>query len=177
MDGTRGLSNLIIRGREDASFIKSTLIANLRLLPSGRLPPNPAELLGSERMKEVIKWLEGQADYVIFDSPPLLAVTDPAVLSRLVDTTIVVVSTVDTRFPAFITAIKQIESLGSHMAGVILNKVSNKKSNGYYHYYYYNQTSYEPTVTGNNNDFYGSRDSAKSQKKRSRRFSWSQLFH
>ncbi|MCA9935806.1 MAG: polysaccharide biosynthesis tyrosine autokinase [Ardenticatenaceae bacterium] len=134
VDGSRGLANLIIRGREDTSFLKGTLIANLRVLPAGRIPPNPAELLGSERMKEVIAWLEQQADYVIFDSPPLLAVTDGAVLSQVVDTTIMVASS-QTHMPAFIAAAKKIAALESHIAGVILNKVNPRSNHGYYYYY------------------------------------------
>ena len=134
VDGSRGLTNLIIRGREDTSFLKGTLIANLRLLPAGRVPPNPAELLGSERMKEVIAWLREQADYIIFDSPPLLAVTDGAVLSQAVDTTILVASS-QTHLPAFIAGAKKIAALESHIAGVILNKMNPRSNHSYYYYY------------------------------------------
>lgn len=144
VDGTKGLANLIIRGREDTSFLKGTLITNLRVLPAGRIPPNPAELLGSERMRDVFAWLQEQADYVIFDSPPLLAVTDGAVLSKLVDTTLFVV-TEKTRLPAFDAAVKQIQALEGNIAGVILNKVSLHRGNGYYHHYYY-QNNYTPTA-------------------------------
>ncbi len=174
VDGSKGLSNLIVRGREDSQIIKNTLIPNLSLIPSGRLPPNPAELLGSERMKEVVKWLQQQADYVVFDSPPLLAVTDAAVLSHLVDTTIIVVSSADTRYPAFTTAIKQIESLGSHIAGVILNKVPHSKNNGYY-YYYYHQSSYEPEAIKNVNGQNGYHSST-IRRRRSKGRSLTQIF-
>jgi capsular exopolysaccharide synthesis family protein len=137
VDGSKGLSNLIVRGREDSHYIKSTLIPNLRVLCAGRLPPNPAELLGSERMKEVFGWLQEQADYVIFDSPPLLAVTDAALLSCLVDTTILVVSANQTRYPALATAVKHIQGLDSPIAGVILNKIPANGRFGYAYSYYY----------------------------------------
>jgi capsular exopolysaccharide synthesis family protein len=142
----KGLSDLIVRGREDNSFIKGTLIHNLLLLPAGRIPPNPAELLGSERMKQIVAWLEEQADHVIFDSPPILAVTDAAILSTLVDTTLVVVSASQTRLPAFIEAIKKLQSLESNIAGVLLNKVNPKRNNGYY-YYYRPSDEYSPRET------------------------------
>lgn len=135
VDGSRGLANLIIRGKEDPVFLQSTLITNLRLLPAGRIPPNPAELLGSERMREVTRWLKEHADYVIFDSPPLLAVTDGAILSQSVDTTILVASS-QTRLPALATAVRQITSLESPLAGVILNKVNPRSTRGYYYYYH-----------------------------------------
>lgn len=151
VDGSKGLANLIIRGREDINFLKGTLITNLRLLPAGRIPPNPAELLGSERMREVIAWLKEQADYVIFDSPPLLAVTDGAVLSKLVDTTLVVVAPT-TRFPAFVAAARQIQALEGHISGVIMNKVTSRQAH-YYHYYssayYYRADDEEPENGGN----------------------------
>jgi len=148
VDGSKGLCNMIIRGREDLQYIKGTLIPNLFVLPAGRLPPNPAELLGSERMKDVLAWLQEQADYVIFDSPPVLAVTDAVVLSRLVDTTIFVASAGHTRYPAFTTAVAQIQALDSPIAGVILNKVNaNGRFSYAYHYYY--RANYEPVNESN----------------------------
>jgi capsular exopolysaccharide synthesis family protein len=126
---------LIARGQGDSKFIKGTLIHNLMFLSAGRIPPNPAELIGSERMKEVIAWLATQADHVIFDSPPLLAVTDGAVLSKLVDATLLVISAGETREPALLEAVKKLDALDSHIAGVIMNKVNPKRSNGYYYYY------------------------------------------
>lgn len=169
VDGSKGLSNLIVRGREESHYIKGTLIPNLRVLCAGRLPPNPAELLGSERMKEVFAWLQEQADYVIFDSPPLLAVTDAALLSCLVDTTILVVSTNQTRYPALTTAVKQIQALDSPVAGVILNKM---QANGRfsYAYTYYYHASY----TYHNGD-----DTPKSWRDRLQAFnaSFLQIFH
>lgn len=148
VDGSKGLCNLIIRGREDAQYIKGTLISNLYVLTAGRLPPNPAELLGSERMKEVLTWLQGQADYIIFDSPPVLAVTDAVVLSRLVDATIFVASAGYTRYPAFSMAVAQIQALNSPIAGVILNKVNANGRFGYAYNYYY-RTNYQPLDSKN----------------------------
>lgn len=146
VDGERGLANLIIRGKEDQAFLRGTLIANLRLLPAGRIPPNPAELLGSERMREVVKWLAEQADYVIFDSPPVLAVTDGTVLSQLVDGTIFVASG-QTRFPAFAAAVKKVMALESPIAGVVLNKMNPR--NSHYYYYYYRREYRSESEAGN----------------------------
>ncbi|MBE2202176.1 MAG: polysaccharide biosynthesis tyrosine autokinase [Anaerolinea sp.] len=149
VDGSKGLANLIIRGREDTSFLKGTLITNLRLLPAGRIPPNPAELLGSERMKDVLAWLQQQADYVIFDSPPVLAVTDGVVLSQLVDSTLFVIGE-QTKFLAFVAAVKQVKTLESHISGVIMNKINPRHSRNYYYYYY--QTNYPPFADDTNGE-------------------------
>lgn len=140
---SRGLSNLIIRGREDLSFIQATPVPNLRIITAGRLPPNPAELLGSERMQEIIAWLREQADYVVFDSPPVLAVTDAAVLSQMVDTTLFVVSVGETRASAIKDAVQRLRALDSHIAGTILNKFNPQRSSGYYYYYHYYRESAE----------------------------------
>ena len=142
VNSSRGLSDMIIRGRHEPGFIKGTLVPNLRLLPAGRLPPNPAELLGSERMRELVAWLSQQADYVVFDSPPILAVTDAAVLSQLVDVTLFVASAGETRTPAMTDAMKRMQAVDSKLAGVILNKVPATGHWGAYTYYY--RINYEP---------------------------------
>jgi succinoglycan biosynthesis transport protein ExoP len=129
----KGLSNMIVRGREDEQYICGTLIPNLRVMTAGRLPPNPAELLGSERMRVVMAWLKQQADYVVFDSPPVLAVTDSVILSRMVDTTLFVTSMGQTHFPDLETAVSKLQAVDAPIAGVIINKV---KANGRYGYYY-----------------------------------------
>jgi tyrosine-protein kinase Etk/Wzc len=84
-------------------------------------------------MREVMAWLKQQADYVVFDSPPVLAVTDSVILSSLVDTTLFVASMAHTRIPDLSTAVHQIQAVDSPIAGVILNKV---KANGRYGYKY-----------------------------------------
>ncbi len=129
----KGLSNMIVRGREDDHYIRNTMIPNLRVMTAGRLPPNPAELLGSERMRVVMAWLKQQADYVIFDSPPVLAVTDSVIMSRLVDTTLFVTSMGQTHFSDLETAVSKLQAVHSPIAGVIINKV---KANGAYGYHY-----------------------------------------
>ena len=129
----KGLSNMIVRGREDDHYIRNTMIPNLRVMTAGRLPPNPAELLGSERMRVVMTWLKQQADYVIFDSPPVLAVTDSVIMSRMVDTTLFVTSMGQTHFSDLDTAVSKLQAVHSPIAGVIINKV---KPNGAYGYHY-----------------------------------------
>jgi len=138
----RGLSNMIVRGRESEQYIRGTMIPNLRVMTAGRLPPNPAELLGSERMRVVMAWLKQQADYVVFDSPPVLAVTDSVILSRMVDTTLFVTSMGQTHLPDLETAVSKLQSVDAPIAGVIINKV---KANGPYgyHYAYHYRPRYE----------------------------------
>lgn len=93
-------------------------------------------------MRELVQWLEQQADYVIFDSPPILAVTDAAVLSQLVDITLFVASAGETRSPAMTDAMKRMKAVDGRIAGVILNKVPPTGRWGAYTYYY--RINYEP---------------------------------
>ncbi len=100
--------------------------ANLRVLTTGPLPPNPAELLGSHRMQAVLGFLKESADLVIFDSPPLQAVTDSAVLSSYVDGTLLVVDAGRSRRRAVRTAGEILARAGAKVLGVVLNRMPAK---------------------------------------------------
>lgn len=139
-----GLTDIIIRGRCDTRYISGTLVPNLRVLSAGRIPPNPAELLGSERMQTVVAWLQTLADYVVFDTPPVLAVTDAVVLAQAVDTTLMVVNATNTRYPVFMEAVERLTAVQTTIAGVVLNKVDPKQGGSYYANYY--QIDYRPGV-------------------------------
>jgi non-specific protein-tyrosine kinase len=113
-------------------------LENLYLMPSGPIPPNPAELLGSQRMTTLFEALRRNADVVIFDSPPLLAVVDAALLARVCDATLLVVLSHQTRRSALRRAGEQLEQSGARLAGVVLNKVRVGRGGygGYYRYRY-----------------------------------------
>ena len=130
-----GLTNVLLGANEETSCLQITMVPNLRLLTSGPMPPNPAELLGSARMAEVATWLTEQADFVIFDSPPVLAVTDSVLLSQMVDATLLVVKGGKTAFQALAVASRRIADVNGHIAGVLLNQMSRKNSYGYTYYY------------------------------------------
>lgn len=136
-----GLTNLLLDKEGNLeTFLRPTAIPNLQLVPSGPLPPYPAELLGSERMRQIIAQLSAAADYVIFDSPPILAVTDSVLLSQLSSATLLVVETGKTRTQALLQAIKQIVAVDGHIAGIVLNKVQRRR--GSYYYYNYSNANY-----------------------------------
>lgn len=118
------------------SHIIPTEVDNLFLLPSGPLPPNPADLLASRRMAQLIQELETHLDCIIFDTPPVLAVADSSLLARLCDATLLVVQADTTRTQVLRRATDQIAQSGAHLLGVVLNRVPST-SNGYYYYHYY----------------------------------------
>jgi capsular exopolysaccharide synthesis family protein len=112
-------------------------VAGLRILTSGPLPPNPAELLGSPQMKQLIKRLREQAEVVILDSPPVLAVADASILGSQCDGALLVVDAGKTRSEVAKRAKETLDKIGVKLFGVVLNKLSNRHGGGYYYYYYY----------------------------------------
>jgi len=113
--------------------LQETSIANLRLLVSGTLPPNPSELLASRRMGEVIAALQQQADMVLFDAPPIVAVTDAAVLASKVDAVLLVISAGKTKREHAKKAKALLEKVNAHLIGTVLNNVKGEAS--LYQYY------------------------------------------
>jgi tyrosine-protein kinase len=132
-----GLTNGLIQQSALDEFARPTEIESLRIITTGTLPPNPAEVLGSGRMRALKAQLESQADMVIFDSPPCLPVTDAAILARLVDGVILVVDSARTRRESVLRAKEVIEKVGGQIVGVVLNRISARGSGYRYYYYYY----------------------------------------
>lgn len=115
--------------------IQATEIDNLYVLPAGNIPPNPSELLESTKTKELLNELKRIFDVVIFDGAPCLLVTDATIISRIVDSTILVASYKTTKIDELKDAKRRIEAIGGHVAGVVLNrtKLTKKKyENSYY---------------------------------------------
>jgi capsular exopolysaccharide synthesis family protein len=146
-----GVSRLIVGEAEIESAVKSTDVPGLFLLPCGPIPPNPAELLQTERFSALARKLADRFDRVIFDSPPTLAVTDAAVLSRVTDGCVLVVRAGRTSRDALVRAKQSIASAGTRIVGVVLNDVDLKKPqySAYYSSYHYKYHDVSP-ATGNN---------------------------
>ncbi|HZS09417.1 MAG TPA: polysaccharide biosynthesis tyrosine autokinase [Blastocatellia bacterium] len=140
---THGLSTYLSREVPIADLIHETHIPNLSLLPCGPIPPNPAELLSSERMKNMLRLLSEHYDHILIDSPPLINVADPVVLSTLVDGVIMVIQGGKATRDAVRRARGELAGVGAKVFGVVLNNLDLRKE-GYsdYYYYYYNNYSY-----------------------------------
>lgn len=146
-----GLSNYLSgideNGKENSndilSYIKETDVENLYIIPAGNVPPNPSELLISDRMIQLFETLKGICDIVLFDGTPSLLVTDAVILSRMVDSTIIVTAHKETKIDNLQKVKKDIENVGGKIAGVIVNKIpiSSKK---YESTYYYGSSSLKP---------------------------------
>ncbi len=127
-----GLTTLALDESSELA-LQPTAVANLRVLPSGPLPPNPSELLASQRMERIVDALKAEADFVLFDCPPIVAVTDAAVLARRVDGVLLVVSSGRTKRDHAVRAKAQLEKVNANIIGVVLNNV--KADKNLYQYY------------------------------------------
>lgn len=124
------------------NYIRQTKIANLYVMPSGDIPPNPSELLVSEKTKTLIDGLKNMFDIVIFDGTPALIVTDALILARQVDATLIVTSYKTTKMGDIEKIKKSIENVGGNIIGIVINKIeiSAKKYENSYYYGHKNKT-------------------------------------
>ena len=133
-----GLSSCISMGTAVADAVQATAIEGLDALTAGVIPPNPSELLGSERMKNILQRAKEEYDYVLIDTPPVLPVTDSLVLGRMVDGLILVIDSGEIKVEMARDVKNQLVHAGANILGVVLNKVrSEHHGYGYGYYYYY----------------------------------------
>jgi polysaccharide biosynthesis transport protein len=133
---TPGLSDLIVGKCQASQAIQSTRFKGLQVLPCGYVPPNPAELLGSAHMRQVIEALRTHYEWVLIDTPPILAMADTPVLCPLVDGVILVIGAEVSGRPTIQRAVDQIQGVGGKIVGVVLNKVDLERNSYYYSQYY-----------------------------------------
>ncbi len=127
---------------------KKTSIENLYIITCGSIPPNPTELLESKKMVRILEVLKQNFDFILFDSPPIMVVTDAVVVSRIIDGVVLVIETRRTRRDIIYKSKEIIENVGGKLLGAILNKARFSKVDhiyggysgyGYYHYYGYDK--------------------------------------
>ncbi|NLF40790.1 polysaccharide biosynthesis tyrosine autokinase [bacterium] len=140
-DQTKGLSNYLVGNAGLADIIQRTPIESLNVIAAGPIPPNPVELLNSQRLSELLNTLAQQYDRVIIDSPPIIAVTDAAILSRLVTGVVIAVHGGRAHRDIVKRGIETIKNVNGVVLGVILNNVNIYRAS-YYDYYYYSYYRY-----------------------------------
>lgn len=140
VDDTVGITNVLVNDLNPAEVAVESNVPGLYILPSGPIPPNPAELIGSQRMQKMIERARETFDYVLIDSPPVLIVTDTLLLSAMVDGVILVIKSGVARVDATREAKGKLENVGAKIVGAVLNKVNMSSDDYYYYsYYYYHQ--------------------------------------
>lgn len=134
----RGLSSMLSdRSLSCLDVAQPTMLDNLKIITSGPKPPNPAELLGSKRMDQMIAEMESHFDLVIFDLPPIVAVTDAQVMAAKTDGTILVVRQKVSQKSALIKAKELLNIVNANILGVVMNAVNRDAGQDYYYTYEY----------------------------------------
>jgi capsular exopolysaccharide synthesis family protein len=136
-----GLSDVLRESLDVHTVIRKTRIENLSIISSGRVPPNPSELIASERMQHLLTLLGREFDLVVCDAPSILVVTDPVLLATHMDTVILVVSVNNARRETIQRAKKLLETAKANVAGVVLNGLEATRRHYYYYYYYYDDAA------------------------------------
>lgn len=131
-----GLSNVLVGNAKASEAVRKGPVDNLWLLLSGVTPPNPAELLASRRFKDFLATLEENFDWVIVDSPPVMAVTDASVIAHVAQGVVFVVRSEHTNKHTASTALEQLESAKAKFLGGVLNRVDVLRNPYYYSHYY-----------------------------------------
>ncbi|MFJ4284711.1 polysaccharide biosynthesis tyrosine autokinase [Paenarthrobacter nicotinovorans] len=145
LDRNAGLTTCLVGQADVNDVLQSWGEENLFVLTSGQIPPNPSELLGSDEMKTLILRLESAFDTVVIDAPPLLPVTDAAVLSQHVGGVVMVVAAQQTRSQDLQKSLNALELVQANLLGVILNRLPVKGPDAYA-YSYYNNADSQPTL-------------------------------
>ncbi|MGH9762301.1 MAG: CpsD/CapB family tyrosine-protein kinase, partial [Blastocatellia bacterium] len=142
-------STYLSRDVEIDSLIQRQPFNHLSIMPSGPTPPNPAELISSDRFRDLLKQLSERYDHVVIDSPPLINVTDAVILSTMVDGVVLVIKWGKSTRDIARRVRAELTGVGAKIFGVVLNNVDFRRE-GYNDYYYYKYQS----------DYFEDRDSA-----------------
>ncbi len=150
-----GLTNYLLKQNTLDEVIQTTKVPTLHLMASGKLPSSSIGILSSAQMKSLIAELKGRYDYVFFDSPPIMGVSDASILASEVDMTLQVIQYRRYPQPMNIRAKQMIEKVGGNLLGIVLNNINMSQDesyyyySGYYHDYYYSKNAdSEPVKTG-----------------------------
>lgn len=137
LPNSEGLTNILIQEKKDYNdIVLTTKIPNLSAITSGPTPPNPAELLGTKRMKNLVNQLINSYDMVLIDAPPVIAVTDAQILATIADGTLIVTSYGATEKFGLVKTKELLDKVGAKILGVVINKVPEKSEHYYYGKYY-----------------------------------------
>ncbi|HKV41284.1 MAG TPA: polysaccharide biosynthesis tyrosine autokinase, partial [Blastocatellia bacterium] len=135
-NATNGLSSYLSRDVDVDTLIQKQQFSHLSILPSGPVPPNPTELISSDRMRDLLGHLSERYDHILIDSPPLINVTDPVILSTMVDGVVLVISWGKSTRDTARRVRAELIGVGAKIFGVVLNNVDFRRD-GYDDYYYY----------------------------------------
>ncbi len=132
----KGLMDILLT-KEDYNHYKQNIYDGLDIITSGKIPSNPSEILGSESMKNLLKSMEKDYDYIFLDTAPISAVTDPLIIAGYTEAVVLVIRTGVTPVELIRAACKKLEQANANILGTVLNGIEATKSNQHYYYYSY----------------------------------------
>ena len=144
LGNSRGLTTALLEGVPFTEIAQPTNVPGLAVVTSGPLPPNPAELVGSNRMRESLEVAVAGYDMILLDSPPVVSVTDAVALATFADGVVMVVQTGKVPHEVIRRATSQILAVKGRILGVVMNGVNLKRDGYYYDYYRYYNSYYSP---------------------------------
>ena len=147
LGNSRGLTTALLEGLSLTEVAQPTAVSGLFVLTSGPLPPNPAELVGSNRMREALEAAVADFDLVLLDSPPVVSVADAVALATFADGVVMVVQTGKVPHEVIRRATSQILAVKGRILGVVMNGVNLKRDGYYYDYYRYSGAYYSGEKT------------------------------
>ncbi|WP_416380808.1 polysaccharide biosynthesis tyrosine autokinase [Georgenia sp. H159] len=170
-EGRVGLTTVLIGRANVEDVAQPWQGTSLDVLPSGQVPPNPSELLGSRAMSRLLTDLASTYDVIVIDSPPLLPVTDAAILSKMTGGTLVVAGADRLHKQQLRSSLESLEQVGAHVLGIVLNKAQRKERDRYAYEYY---SSEDPALTGTraSRNGRGSRKAAQAAATHAKRSTW-----
>jgi capsular exopolysaccharide synthesis family protein len=136
LGNTKGLTHMLVGTVEPDEIYQATRVDNLWVVTCGLIPPNPSELLSSQKMQDFLRLVQKRFDMVLLDSPPVTSMADAAILASLIGKVLLVVRANTTPRDMILRARQQLETVNAKIIGVVLNSVDLKKERYYYHYYY-----------------------------------------
>lgn len=134
-----GLTNILASKDGYKKYVKKSEVEGLDVITCGAIPPNPSELLSSNQMKQLVGQLREDYDLVLIDAPPVGSVTDAAIISTIVDGTILVAASGTVAIDSIKRAKELLEKVNANIVGVVLNKIDKNSNSNYYYYYYYGE--------------------------------------
>jgi len=137
-----GLSNYLVGQADIDQIVTKSRVPGLDLITRGALPPNPAELLHGDRFEELVKGLQERYEYVFFDSPPVLCISDSLIMAGVIKKVVLVAKHGKTAKTALVEAKERIDGVGAKPIGAILNLVDVEKKRYGYYYSYYRKSDY-----------------------------------
>jgi len=153
-----GLTNYLLKQNALAEIVQTTGVPNMDFIASGKLPNSSMSILGSTQMKQMISELKQRYDFILFDSPPILGVSDASILASEVDMVVQVIQYRRYPQPMTIRAKQMIEKVGGNFVGIVLNNINMSQDEGYYYYsgyyhdYYYSRNPSEQEAESKPND-------------------------